>query len=93
MLALLLSLILSCSNTECEPEVYGLTTIVREIDYTSNTVVCEDCNGEIWCFFETDDWEVNDICTLTMYNNNTREIYDDFIVDYRYSGTIDMFIY
>ena len=79
--ALLLALALTCGA-----EVYSLTTIVVSLDYTTDEVVVIDFNGNEWIFDGCEDWCLMDVCSLTMDDNSTLLIYDDVIVNYRYSG-------
>lgn len=67
-------------------EIYPLTTIVIETDYITDVVTVEDFNGNQWQFEVVEDWMVDDICSLIMYNNGTEIIYDDQIVKAHYNG-------
>lgn len=69
--------------------LYALYTIVSDINYNDDIVYCTDFNGFIWSFYGVEDWAINDICSLTMYDNNTEIIYDDIILNATYSGYID----
>lgn len=71
----------------CMAEIYPKTAIIREVDYEEDIVLCEDCNGNIWAFGEVEDWDIDDIVSMIMDDNNTPEtIYDDIIVMVRYGG-------
>ena len=59
---------------------YPMNTVVREIDYDNNIVIVENNNGELFSFFGTDSFKVNDSCALLMYDNNTSDITDDVII-------------
>lgn len=65
--------------------LYPISTKVIILDYTTNKVTVQQTNGTLWAFYGCDDWELNDNCNLIMDNNGTPEVYDDIIVDYRYS--------
>ncbi len=65
--------------------LYPISTRVVELDYTTDTVTVEQANGMLWSFYGCDDWELGDNCNLIMDDNGTPEVYDDIIVDYRYS--------
>lgn len=60
--------------------VRPMASVVVEIDEESDTVVCEDFTGNLWAFYGTDDWEINDVCVLMMNNQE--------IADVWYSGTM-----
>lgn len=59
---------------------YPMNTVVREIDYNNNIVIVENNDGELFSFFGTDSFKVNDSCALLMYDNNTSDITDDIII-------------
>lgn len=85
--ALLLALALTCGA-----ETYPLTTIIVSLDYTIDEVVAMDFNGNEWVFYGCEDWYVMDICALIMDDNDTPTIYDDIVVDCRYSGWLDWYL-
>lgn len=96
MIILLLNLILSNvangSNIN-DLKVYDRMTIVTDIDEENDIVICTDLYGFEWEFYGVEDWFVGDIANLTMYNNGTQIIFDDFIISTTYSGTMDMWNY
>lgn len=59
---------------------YPMNTVVREIDYDNNIVIVENNDGELFSFFGTDSFKVNDSCALLMYDNTTSDITDDVII-------------
>ena len=59
---------------------YPMDTVVREIDYDNNIVIVENNDGELFSFFGTDSFKVNDSCALLMYDNTTSDITDDVII-------------
>lgn len=69
-------------------EYYPLTTIVREVVEEEETriIVVEDANGNIWEFENENEFDIDDIVSLLMYNNGTPQIFDDKIVMTVYSG-------
>lgn len=70
------------TNTD---NLYPISTKVVSLDYTTDKVTVEQANGTMWTFQGCDDWQLNDNCNLIMDDNGTPEVYDDIIVDYRYS--------
>lgn len=88
MLILSAILFTSCLRA-ADSSQYAKTTKVIEVNQITDTVVCEDYNGNQWEFTECEDWEVGDIATLLMNDNGTENIYDDTIVEARYSGTFE----
>lgn len=67
--------------------LYPTTAIVRKLIPETDEVITEDCNGNIWVFKGVEDWDIDDICSFIMYDNDTPEtIYDDVIVSIKYSG-------
>lgn len=68
---------------------YAKTAKIIEVNRITDTVTCEDYNGNLWEFTECEDWEVGDIAALLMNNNGTENIYDDTIVEVRYCGALE----
>lgn len=71
-------------NANQQKHLYPLTTTVTEIN--NDTVTVEDSNGNLWSFNGTEDWEINDSCTLVMDSNGTEYVTDDTILSETYSG-------
>ena len=69
-----------------QSRLYALTTKVVELDKSTNKVMCEDSNGNIWSFTEIEDWSIGDCASLLMNDNGTKIIYDDTIVEAHYSA-------
>ena len=71
--------------------VYSLSTVVTDLDRERDIVTVEELDGSnVWTFYGVEDWEINDICSLTMFNNNTPKIYDDIIIGTTYGGNVEM---
>lgn len=86
---LLLAFIFVCGYISADYNgMYAKTTVVVDVNYTSDLVFVKDFNGEVWAFFGCEDWETGDICSLLMDNNDTEITTDDIILDARYSGWI-----
>ena len=83
-------LLTSCSKVETETKVevkqYPSVAIVVDVNYESNVVALQDSNGEILAFTGTEDWMVGDVAALIMSDNGTEKVYDDEIIDARYSS-------
>lgn len=80
----------SCAASANYMGFYPKATIVTELDYENDLVIIEDFNGFLWSFEGIEDWIVNDICSLLMYDNGTSEtIFDDIIVDVHYDGWVE----
>ena len=58
---------------------YSLICEVVTVDNDNDTVICEDCNGNLWEFYGIENWEVGDYVNLLMYDCDTVDIYDDKI--------------
>lgn len=71
-----------------QPTAYATTTVVVDCDKENDIVVCEDYNGERWEFSGVEDWQMNDVATLTMNTRGTEDIHDDEILSARYSGNM-----
>ena len=70
-------------------ESYPLTTVVVSVDYDHDEVVCLDFNQNEWIFEGCEDWEVFDICSMIMDDNDTDLIYDDAIICVRCDGWLE----
>lgn len=75
--------------TNAIAETYPMTTVVVSLDYDVDTVIVEDFNGNLWEIEGCEDWQLFDICSMIMDDNNTSIIYDDTIITYRYDGWIE----
>lgn len=83
------TIIIACAtpaSAEAVEDVYAMTTVVVELDYDNDAVVCVDFNGNEWAFYGIEDWLVGDVATLVMWNAETDIIYDDEVLDVYYSG-------
>ena len=61
------------------------------LDQPDEDVIVTLYNGHMFAFENEDpgEWEIGDIVTLLFDDNGTEIIYDDVIIDYRYSGHIN----
>ena len=61
------------------------------LDQPDEIVIVTLYNGNMFAFQNEDvgEWEIGDIVTLLFDDNGTEIIYDDIIIDYRYSGHIN----
>ena len=60
--------------------LYAKTTIVTDIDRTTDTVIVTDSTGNEWAFYGIEDWQIDDVCSMLMDTAKTESIYDDIIV-------------
>lgn len=63
---------------------YPQTMIVTEVK--NNVVTIETATGYQYQFEGAEDWEVGDFCSCIMNSKGTETIFDDEIVQTRYSG-------
>ena len=56
------------------------------VEIKDDIAICVDAVGYEWEFTEPEDLFVGDIVICTMYDNKTKEIFDDKIVDVVWSG-------
>ena len=82
----------SLGTKQAERDLYPLPTVLTEIDRSIDKVICTDYNGYEWSFYGCEDWQENDICTLLMDSRKTEKIYDDVIVQTRYSGSVESMV-
>lgn len=65
--------------------IYSAVFEVAEIDESEDIIYLVDVNGNEWIWDSVEDWQVGDIATATMNTNGTEIIYDDIIVNLRYT--------
>ena len=88
ILFILLFILITLAFVSClKPTYYALTTVVVELETENDVVTCEDFNGNLWEFEGCEDWVIGDIASLLMNDKGTEKIYDDTIIDTRYSGS------
>lgn len=67
-------------------EYYAETGIVTQVSTTSDLVVFQTQNGNLFSFYGADDYEVNDMVSVIMDSNGTDEVKDDRVINAKYSG-------
>lgn len=85
---LLLLLIMFMMTSETET-LYPMTTVVTNVDYSTDIVTITDFNGFEWQFVGAEDWDNGDICSCIMSDKGTPLIFDDEIITVKYDGWID----
>ncbi len=68
------------------PNQYPKAMVVTELNYETDTVTLVDASGFIWQMYGIDDWCIGDYAAIIMSDNNTKEIFDDKIIEARYAG-------
>ena len=77
---------IASKEEEIATNYYSLVTKITRVNYNDNIVECEDFNGNIWSFYDCEDWEVGDCAGLLMDSKGTDLIYDDEIISANYCG-------
>lgn len=72
--------------TEQVNNYYALTAQVVEIDRTQDIVTVEDSVGNLWEFYDAEDWKIGDCASMVMDDMGTDRIYDDEIVSAQYAA-------
>ena len=73
------------AETKINPDnVYAKTAIVTEIDRKNDLVTVRDGVGYEWQFYGVEDWMIGDYASMVMYDNKTKSIFDDSIIDVKY---------
>lgn len=86
---IVLVLILISLATSSFAEYYPRTAFVTSFDYMTDGVIVTDWAGMEWEFTGIEDWQIDDIVSMMMDDNNTPDnIYDDIIVQALYGGSI-----
>ena len=71
-----------------EPQQYPETFIVVAVDQEHDFITLQDFNGYTWNWNGCEDWMVGDIASAIMNSKGTEEIFDDEIMELKYSGYI-----
>lgn len=67
--------------------IYPQAYRVAKVDYRNDTITIASRTGYTYTIEGAEDWTPGDICACIMYNNGTpRDISDDQVISYRYSG-------
>lgn len=86
-IAILIATVMSAPNTNKKSEIYSQTMTVIEIE--NDIVTIEDPNGFTYQFDGAEDWMIGDICSCLMDSKGTKTIFDDEIINARYSGYVE----
>lgn len=70
----------SDTNLVYADNLYILKTSVMEVNDKSDVITVITDLGEMYQFYDVDDWQINDKCLLIMDNNGTDNVTDDIIV-------------
>ena len=85
LLIMLITLLTSMPTGQIET-LYPMTTVVTDVNYSTDTVTLTDFNSFEWQFVGTEDWDNGDICSCIMSDNGTPYIFDDEIITVKYDG-------
>lgn len=85
----LMGLLISLEATQTQGSIYPECGIVTEIE--EDLVTIETCNGNQFQFEGANDYELGDLIAVTFYDNGTKTVSDDVILDTKYSGTTELF--
>lgn len=66
--------------------LYPTTMQVINLDYKNDIVTVETATGFTYEFYGCEDYYINDLVSMVMFNNGTDNITDDIIISTRYSG-------
>lgn len=84
--AILITLVTIKSVIYTKNHVYTTEAIVIATD--NNEVYIETEDGNVWSF-EDYNWKVNDTLKVKFYDNETEEVTDDEIVQYKITGHLN----
>ena len=59
--------------------------ILEVVEIENDLVYLVDCDSNEWIWEGAEDWEIGDFAAATMSTNGTEIIYDDIIVNLRYT--------
>jgi len=84
--AMVLALFNSTINSESS-NFYPTCGTVVEVNLKEDYILIKDFSNNLWMMSDCEDWAVNDLIAMIMYDNNTSIIYDDIIIDAKYCGS------
>ena len=61
--------------TNAIAETYPMATVVVSLDYDADIMTVEDFNGNLWEIEGCEDWQLFDVCSMIMDDNNTSIIF------------------
>lgn len=59
--------------------------VLEVVEVNDDLVYLIDCNGNEWIWEGTENWKVGDFAAATMSTNGTNNIYDDAIIELKYT--------
>lgn len=74
------------NNIVKENSFYPMTAKIIEIDRAEDIVTVEDSTGNVWEFYGVEDFEKDDCVSMIMDSKNTESIFDDEIINVKYSA-------
>ena len=86
--AITILIIISCAcvmTAYAEADTVTISAVVIDFDYNKDTVDCLDEQGNIWTFYEIEDWIVGDKVVLTIWAPTNE------ILDVAYTGWMEIF--
>ena len=87
-----LLLVYIASQVYMSAHIYPATAVLTGINSASEEITVTCANGNQFAVRTApEDWCIGDLCSLLVYDNNTDIVYDDKILQFRYSGTPPMF--
>ena len=84
----IIATVLSIATTT-NGDIYSDCGIVTEIE--EEVVTIEMCNGNQFQFEGAEDYEPGDLIAVTFYDNGTKIVFDDIILDTKYVGYTERF--
>ena len=77
----------SGAHADVYGNLYPSTMIVTEVE--DNLVIAEDFFGNVWGWYGSEEFDVNDMVSVILYDNGTDKIWDDEIVLVRWAGRLE----
>ena len=65
---------------------YAETFEVIETDLENDIVYIKNSSGFVYSFYGVEDWQEKDFCACIMFDNFTKNIFDDEIISVKYQG-------
>jgi len=86
IVVIVLALCLFACQRMVVEHLYPATMLVLEIDRSSDTVLMATESGHAYAFYGVEDYEVDDILSVLMFDSFSPYVQDDRVITVQYSG-------
>lgn len=86
LLILILAIVIIACTCSCGKSSTLYPETAKVVEICNDEVVVETCTGNLFAFYGSEDWMVNDCISLIMDGCGTPNVKDDVIIAVKYSG-------